>query len=268
MKKQILTARNADKHVLYQKSVQSPEVDVEFFSRYYRRLTGKPLRRFREDFCGTAILSSEFVKLHRENRAMGVDMHAPTLAWARKQNISGLNESQRERVSLVRGKVQEVRDPKADLIAAVNFSYWVFKSRKSLLGYFRNARRSLTRGGLFLVDIYGGSEAVEESEDRIRYNGFTYVWDQARFDPLTYEILCKIHFEFKDGSRLRNAFVYDWRLWTLPEVQELFREAGFRDVHVLWECVDRKTSEGNGVYRRTKRGQDDPSYIVFVVGRA
>ncbi|MCZ6779365.1 MAG: class I SAM-dependent methyltransferase, partial [Acidobacteria bacterium] len=161
-----------------------------------------------------------------------------------------------------------VRSPRVDLIAAVNFSYWVFKTRKSLLGYFRNARRSLVRGGLFLVDIYGGSETMEEYEDRTRHKGFTYVWDQARFDPLTYEILCKIHFEFRDGSRLRNAFVYDWRLWTLPEVQELFREAGFRDVHVLWESVDRKTNKGNGVYRRAKRGQDDPSYISFVVGRA
>ncbi len=199
---------------------------------------------------------------------MGVDMHPPTLAWARKHNVSGLSEGQRERVSLVRGKVQEVRSPRVDLIAAVNFSYWVFKTRKSLLGYFRNARRSLVRGGLFLVDIYGGSETMEEYEDRTRHKGFTYIWDQARFDPLTYEILCKIHFEFRDGSRLRNAFVYDWRLWTLPEVQELFREAGFRDVHVLWESVDRKTNKGNGVYRRAKRGQDDPSYISFVVGRA
>lgn len=268
MKKSILTARNADKHVLYQESVQSPDGDVQFFSRYYRRATGKPLRRFREDFCGTAILSCEFVKFHRENRAMGVDMHAPTLAWARKHNISDLSESQRQRISLVRGKVQDVHNPRVDLIAAVNFSYWVFKTRKSLLGYFRNARRSLARGGLFLVDIYGGSEAVEESEDRTRHNGFTYVWDQASFDPLTYESLCKIHFEFRDGSRLRNAFVYDWRMWTLPEVQELFREAGFRDVHVLWEGVDRKTNKGNGVYRRTQRGQDDPSYISFVVGCA
>ena len=39
------TARTADKHRLYEQSVQSPEEDVRFFSRRYKSLTGKPLRQ-------------------------------------------------------------------------------------------------------------------------------------------------------------------------------------------------------------------------------
>jgi hypothetical protein len=82
------TARTADKHVLYQESVQSPEEDVRFFARRYKSLTGKPLRQFREDFCGTAKLSCEFVKLHRENTALGVDLDGSTLRWARPSRMA------------------------------------------------------------------------------------------------------------------------------------------------------------------------------------
>lgn len=268
MKKRRLTARTAEKHILYQKSVQSPDRDASFLSRHYRKITGRPLRIFREDFCGTAILSCEFVKLHRENRALGVDLHGPTLAWAREHNLTKLTDDQRKRIKLVRQNVLHVQRPKAELIAALNFSYWVFKTRPDLRAYFRNARRSLVSGGVLVIDLYGGSEAQAELEERTRTGGFTFVWDQAKFDPLTSHTLCKIHFEFKDGSRIRNAFVYDWRLWTIPELRELLSDVGFRDIHVLWEGTDLKTNGGNGAFRRVNRGHADPSYVTYVVGRA
>ena len=81
-------------------------------------------------------------------------------------------------------------------------------------------------------------------------------------------VSCKIHYKFPDGSRMRNAFVYDWRLWTLPELQELMGAAGFRDVHVLWEGTDSKTDEGNGNFRRIIQDHADPAWIAYVVGRA
>ena len=266
MKQSSLTARTADKHVLYQNSVQSTETDARFLSRRFTQLTGEPLRHFREDFCGTASLSCEFVKLHRENRAVGVDLDRPTLRWAVRHNLSRLNEGQRGRVRLIRGNVLDIRRPRVQLIAAMNFSYWVFKSRPVLLRYMKNAYRSLLPGGIFLLDVFGGADAQTEQEERTRQDGFTYVWDQARFDPLTHEILCKIHYEFRDGSRMRNAFVYDWRLWTLPELQEVMAEAGFRDRHILWEATDLKTNTGNGVFRRVTKGDADASWIAYVVG--
>src|SRR5512145_471884 len=60
-RKRKLTARTADRHVLYQESVQSPEADARFFTRYFKKLAGRPLRFLREDFCGTALLCCEFV---------------------------------------------------------------------------------------------------------------------------------------------------------------------------------------------------------------
>ena len=37
---------------------------------------------------------------------------------------------------------------------------------------------------------------------------------------------------------MKNAFVYDWRLWTPPDLREAFEAAGFEDVHFLWEATD------------------------------
>ena len=65
----------------------------------------------------------------------------------------------------------------------------------------------------------GGGQAQFLMKEKKRLKGFTYVWEQADFDPVTNHILCKIHFEFKDRTRLKNAFVYDWRLWSLVDFE-------------------------------------------------
>jgi len=267
-RKRSLTARTADKYVLYQEAVQGPEVDARFLSRHYQRTIGRPPRILREDFCGTAILACWFVHLHRENHAFGVDLHGPTLAWGRKHTVPRLPEAEQSRVKLVKANVMDVSRPRADIIAALNFSYGIFKTRATLGAYVRNCRRSLRQDGLLFLDAWGGSDTQRERPDRIKNRGFVYVWDQVRFDPVNYHTLCRIHFEFPDGTRIRNAFDYDWRLWTLPELQELMAEAGFRDIHVLWEGTHRKTGKGNGVFHRVTKGHADRAWIAYVVGRA
>jgi hypothetical protein len=265
--KRKLTARTADKHVLYQESVQSPESDARFFSRYFKKETGRPLRILREDFCGTALLCCEFVRLHQDNIAIGVDLDVPTLQWAHVHNLSRLPPEMRERVHLASANVLDLRRPKVDAVAAMNFSYSVFKRRSDLGTYIKTAYASLSPGGMLLMDAWGGGEVQFILKERRRLHGFDYIWDQVKFDPITHEILCKIHFEFRDGTRLRNAFRYDWRLWTLPELRELMSEAGFEDVHVLWEGTDRKTGKGNGVFRRVRRGGDEKAWVAYVMGR-
>ena len=44
-------------------------------------------------------------------------------------------------------------------------------------------------------------------------------------------------------------------------------EAGFMDVHVLWEGTLADTRSGNGVFRRKEIGDADSAWIVYVVGR-
>lgn len=266
--RQRLTARTADRHDLYQRSVQAPETDAAFYARWFRKYTGRELRVLREDFCGTALLACHHVKRHRDNRAIGVDLHGPTLAWGRIHNVRRLlDEEQQRRLLLLQRNVLDVQSPKADAVLALNFSYSVFKTRKELGAYIRNCHRALKPGGILFLDAWGGPDVQQQQTDRTRHKGFTYLWEQRRYDPISHEIECAIHFEFPDGTRFRNAFVYDWRLWTLAELRELFEEAGFEDVHVLWEGTDHATGGGNGVFRRKERGDMDEAWISIVVGR-
>jgi SAM-dependent methyltransferase len=263
-----LTARTADRHELYQRAVQSPASDAAFYDRWFRRYTGRPLRVLREDFCGTAVLACHHVKRHPENRAIGVDLHWPTLAWGRIHNVRPLLDAeQQRRLQLLQKNVLDVRSPKADAILALNFSYSVFKARTELLAYVKNCFASLRPGGMLFLDAWGGPDVLRKVTDRTRHRGFVYEWEQCGYDPVSHEIECAIHFAFPDGTRLRNAFVYDWRLWTLAELREIFVEAGFKGVDVLWEATDLSTGTGNGVFYRTERGGMDEAWIAIVVGR-
>ncbi len=263
-----LTARTADRHVLYQRSVQAPETDAAFYDRWFRRYAGRPLRRLREDFCGTAVLACHHVKRHPDNRAVGVDLHRPTLDWGRTHNVAPLLDAEQQtRLTLLQKNVLAVQSPKSDAILALNFSYSVFQTRAQLAAYIRNCFRSLRPGGVLFLDAWGGPDVLQKKTDKTRHRGFVYEWEQRTYDPISHRIQCAIHFSFKDGSRLRNAFVYDWRLWTLAELRELFAEAGFVGIEVLWEGTDTKTGGGNGVFRRTKRGGMDEAWISIVVGQ-
>ena len=267
-KKPLYTARTADKHVLYQLSVQAPETDSKLYARWFKRYTGRDLRALREDFCGTAILACHHVRNHRENTAIGVDLDRATLDWGIEHNVNTLlDDEQKQRLALVHDDVRNVTSPKVDCVLALNFSYQVFKTRKQLGGYFKQVFRSLRPGGVFYADALGGPDVLQEKTDKTRHKGFTYLWEQRSFDPISHRQVCAIHFEFPDGTRMKNAFVYDWRLWTLAELRELFEEAGFEDVHVLWEGTDQETMTGNGVFRRKEVGDMDDAWISLVVGR-
>lgn len=259
---------DADRHQLYQAAVQAPDFEVAFFQRLFRRATGQPARLLREDFCGTAALACAWVRQGRAQRALGVDIDPAVLAWAEAHNLPALSEEQRRRLTLVQADVLAVRAPQADLLAALNFSYSVLQTRALLGAYLKNARRSLRPGGLLLLDAWGGSLTQKQHIDRKRIGGgWTYLWEQADFDPISHRTLCHIHFEHSGGRRLNKAFTYDWRLWTLPELRELMAEAGFQDLQVLWEGTDRARNRGNGVFRRVEKAPADPSWVCYLTGR-
>ncbi len=259
----------ADKHVLYEASVQAPDYEVAFFDRLFRRITGAPAQLLREDFCGTAALACAWVKLGRDRKALGVDIDPAPLAWAAANNLPDLTEEQRARLTLAQANVFDLQAPRADLLVALNFSYSVFQTRALLGSYIAHTRRSLRPGGLLLLDAWGGGLTQKHHTDRKRIGGgWTYLWEQAGFDPISHHTLCHIHFEHSSGRRLNKAFSYDWRLWTLPELRELMEEAGYQDIQVLWEGTDRKTNRGNGVFRRVEKAPPDPSWVCYLAGRA
>ncbi len=260
-------ADRADRHKLYEASVQDTESELEFVAETFQSLVGRPLRHLREDFCGTANTACDWVRLHPDNRAIGVDLDEEVLDWGRRHHFARLDPDAQSRMTMVHADVMGVSEPKVDAIIAMNFSYYLFKSRQSLRAYFKHCLDNLLDDGVLIMDSFGGFEAHRELEESTEYDDFTYVWDQHYFDPITHDTICQIHFEFPDGSKLPRAFEYHWRLWTLPEIQELLGEAGFNDVGVYWEGTDSDTGEGDGVYTRQAHGEADAGWIAYIVAR-
>jgi SAM-dependent methyltransferase len=258
------TARTADPHVLYEKAVQCPEADVRFLSRVFRRTSQREALTLREDFCGTSLLCAEWVRSRKDREAYGVDLDGDVLEWGRVHNIEPLGEKG-ARVHLKQADVLVPKKPRVDIQVAFNFSYCIFKDRATILRYFRAAHRSLADDGIFVLDIHGGPEAFDAVTEEKSCKGFTYIWEQGPFSPVTHERTSYIHFRFPDRTKLRRAFTYDWRIWTCPEISDLLTDAGFAGVDVHWEGTDRETNAGNGVYRLTKHGENCPSWIAYIV---
>ncbi len=259
-------AQSADPHRLYELSVQDAVEECRFIRKTFRKLRGRPARLLREDFCGTAAVCSEWARRNRNNSAIGVDIDPEVLDWGRQHNLARLRPDDRMRVRLMQEDVCTVHTPEPpDVVVAMNFSYQVFKTRERLGGYFRAVHAALAEDGVFFLDAFGGYEAFQEIKEQTRHKGFDYIWEHARYNPISGEILCHIHFRFPDGSKLKKAFTYDWRLWTLPELQELLREAGFARVTVYWEETDEATGDGTGVYSPATVGDADPGWVCFIV---
>lgn len=260
-------ADRADRHVLYEESVQDPESELEFVAETFEEITGRPLRRIREDFCGTANTASWWVADAPDHEAVGVDLDADVLAWGRRHHLDNLRADQRSRIELIESDVMTAETGPVDALLAMNFSYFLFTRRDTLRAYFARAREALVDDGVLFLDAFGGYDAHRELEERTEYDEFTYVWDQASFDPIGQAMTCQIHFEFPDGSRLDRAFEYHWRLWTLPEIRELLEEAGYSSVTVYWEGTDEETGEGDGVYSPADTGDADAGWICYIVAR-
>lgn len=257
-------AERADIHELYEESVQNVEDEVELIQDMFKDIRGRMPKSFREDFCGTASLSCQWVRSAPDCHAVGVDIDGDVLEWGRKNRLAKLPEADRARVKLIREDVMNVTTERVDMLGAFNFSYWIFKTRDEMRRYFQRAREALNDDGLLFLDAFGGYEAYEETKEKTKYDGFTYIWHQAKYEPISGNLRCHIHFKFPDKSRIKKAFTYEWRLWTLPELRELLEEAGFSKVRVFWEEGD-DDGEGTGEFYEDTKGEADPAWIAYLV---
>lgn len=256
-KRQKLTAKSADKHVLYERSVQNTESTIETIEDIYKHERNRLPVSLREDFCGTARLCADWVKTDSTRIAVGVDMDRPTLDWAKAHNISPLTLEEQARVTLVESDVLKCDNAAFDLVCAFNFSYWTFQKREILKAYFEKVLSCLSEDGLFLLDVYGGPDSQFVMEEETEHDDFVYVWDQAEVDPINNHTVCHIHFRFKDGSRLTEAFTYDWRIWSMPELRDILEEVGFKKVEAWWDCED-------DVLRPKKRAENLISWVAYL----
>jgi len=257
-------ASKANIHVLYEQSVQCVESEIDFVDETFQKLRGRKAKLLREDFCGTANTSCEWIRRRNTNKAIAVDLNEEVLAWGREHKIGKLTDTQAKRITLINENVMTVDTGKVDTALAMNFSYWIFEDRPTMIKYFKRIHHTLVDDGILFLDAFGGYEAYQEMRERTEHDKFTYVWDQASYDPVTGHCVCHIHFKFKDGSKINKAFTYEWRLWSLPELTEMLTEAGFKAT-VYWEGTDEDTDEGNGIFVPATEGEADAGWITYIV---
>jgi cyclopropane fatty-acyl-phospholipid synthase-like methyltransferase len=260
-------ADQADRHRLYELSVQCSEAEIDFIDDTFKSLRKRRATRLREDFCGTANVCCEWVRRRKSNHAIGVDLDSEVLQWGREHQLEELKPNQRKRVTLLQENVLSVTTEPMEVISAMNFSYWLFKERKQLKRYFKRVHEQLADDGIFFMDAYGGYDSYKEIEEEREIEdgkrSFTYVWEQEQYDPISGNLICHIHFDFEDGSRLERAFTYDWRLWSLPEIRELLEEVGFGKITFYWQGFD-EDGDADGIFLPVTRGEADAGWICYI----
>jgi SAM-dependent methyltransferase len=251
-----------DRCDLYELCTQTPERDVELL-----RAISRGARVLGEDFAGTAALAHAWVRAVRGGRAVAVDRDPePLQRRAADRRVARL-------VADVRSVARRV-----DLLAALNFSVCELHERRDLVAYLRHARRRLTRGGAFVADLYGGEGAFDVGKQRERHRGprgerVLYEFEQRSADALTGRVVDALHFEVtgKSGgprTRLRDAFVYDWRLWSLPELRDALRDAGFARTEVYSRFEHARDERGRVHVKPLASSRElGATWCVFVVGR-
>lgn len=260
-----------DKYDLYVNSVQSADHDASLIWRMLKDANDRrPMKNMilREDFCGTGALCFEWVKLGASHRAVGIDLDAGALSWGRQHYGPQTTVEASSRVKLVCADVLSYKFSKPDVICALNFSFYFMKDRCDLLRYFKRCRQALSKNGLLVLDAFGGPAYLGPHSDRRRNSEkkFSFWWEIESFDAISHNIKTHLHFKL-DGQKIRKrVFSYDWRLWTLPELTDILRQAGFNKIEYWAEGLDSR-GDGNGRFGKIKSEKNCETWVTYVTAR-
>lgn len=256
---------------LYELCVTEPTRLIRFLDAAHGR---KP-KVLREDFSGSGALARAWAASHRSRSSIAVDIDPGvlTLAAAQLRVTPEVADAKRSRT-------------RADIIAATNFPIGYQHTRAALLQYLKNAKKALKPGGIFVCDLYGGRDAFSPGKiiQMLRapmvapWNGelVEYTFEQRAADPISGLVLDTLHFRAwkksnkskKPDLELRDAFVYHWRLWSLPELTDALKEAGFRAVEVHDRLGDAVDSSGKLYLNPNKKDNLlDENWVVYVAAR-
>ncbi|XP_007015855.2 PREDICTED: uncharacterized protein LOC18590342 [Theobroma cacao] len=317
------------KFLLYQQSVQSPKGDISYLQKFFLMYVGGRLPlHLQEDFCGTALLSTEWLRTDSRRTAVGLDLDLEALQWCLENNINKVGADGYSRISLFHGNVLKPRQaklvsfkpqelirniqleesddnskiaaiepnmhegspassneefieaeseiPARDIVCAFNYSCCCLHERVELVLYFKHVLEALSRkGGIFVMDLYGGTSSEQSLRLQRRFPNFTYTWEQAEFDIIERKTRISLHFHLqKQQKKLHHAFSYSWRLWSLPEIKDCLEEAGFQSVH-FWlrkmpDTSEIRCTEGFGIgrdvkYEEVKSFQQEDAWNAYIV---
>jgi hypothetical protein len=259
-----------DPYALYELCVTEPARVVRFIEAVH---AGTP-RVLREDFSGTGALARAWAASSEFRSAIAVDSDPKPLARLKDA----------VRVRCVRARAEACRR-KADAVAATNFPLGYFHDRAALVRYLRGVRASLSPGGVFVADMYGGADAFTPMTLKRTRRGpggerVDYTWEQRNADALTGLVLNALSFRVWPARRAAraqsrsprvrvfpDAFVYHWRLWSIPELRDAVREAGFATFDVYDELADAVDADGRVYVSPVREGELERNWVVYLVAR-
>lgn len=266
---------------LYERCVQNPQAAVKLLLGIHG---GEP-HHLGEDFCGSGALSRAWLDMVPGSTATALDLDPAPL-----ERLAALGTWAGPRLRIVQGdalrapleQVQPPGSPRPDVLFVGNFSIGEIHQRADLVAYLKRCATRLAPGGVMVCDTYGGPSAWrtgsvqrvvpvdEKGRDRIRYT-----WEQRSADPLNGRVVCALHFRVQTGGEVvqerTDAFVYRWRLWSVPELTDAMHEAGLRTPAVYGTLPDAQDSDGRYLAMPLRDGgdlEDDDGFIVCVAGRS
>lgn len=257
-------AISLDRFDLYELCVQSPDYDARMLRAIHGGTGRSAPRTLGEDFCGPAAICRAWIDLDpKHNCAVAVDRDPETLGRAIAMNTQKspgdprTHIAERTGILYILADVRVVRDS-VDILCALNYSICELHSREDLVRYLTNARKRLAQSadkrGTFVCDIYAGfdSTLTGTTSRTVKHpagHTIRYHWQQREANAFTGIVQNAIHFEVKSSGKkeqqIRDAFVYDWRLWSIPELREAMLEAGFGTTEVYPRQADAIDGENN-----------------------
>lgn len=292
------------RHELYERCVQSPRHLVPFL----RAVHGGEPCVLGEDFAGTAALSILWADRSDDCRAVAIDLddealrHHPGHPRVLRRCMDVMEANDPADVIFVGNFSIGYRRSRAELVAylkhargrlATNATEPGASATGRSLDAPHDFRRPVAHApgsvgrtahhapGVFICDTYGGESAFltgqvhrdhwipegPHADKRIRYT-----WEQRHADPLTGMVTDVLHFRVEKGGVIEqeifDAFVYEWRLWSVPELRDAMLEAGFTATEVYAKTADAVDEEGNAYVLPIEDPDElDDSFIVLVAGR-
>ena len=81
--------------------------------------------------------------------------------------ILGSKKEKQKRITLRQEDVRSIGEEKVDVLAAQNFSFWIFKTRPEMLEYFKIAHANIADKGIMVMDMMGGGDClIEDHNDK------------------------------------------------------------------------------------------------------
>jgi hypothetical protein len=252
---------------LYERTVLSAAHEVSFIARVYEEAFARAPTDLREDFAGTAAVAVGFVRSRSERRATAVDVDPAPLAYGERVHLGALSSHVRARVRIVAGDVTAVESGPHDVIHVGNASHNAIHDVNALAHYVERSYARLHEEGLLVVEVFGGTVHTGPGvvDDETHTRGITHRFYSASFDPLTHGRVYFIDFICDDGAVFERAFTYDWRMWTLAELEPLLRTAGFSDVYFYVEHRDASGTPA-GPFVRVGEAPSGERFVCYLIG--